>query len=470
MQYNSGALPEATPLGRRASASTGTSTGKQQHAGPRRHRRLHRQAGLRLDFEPDRQHRRADRVRRRPRTRRAVPVQPESRLLQAGAVTGAPAASVRPRPSPTRTSSSRRPGAPTSASTSGCRGASSAPPSSSTTSDVNGRSTINANLPAAQSTFTGADNRPRWTGTSCGSAATASARASRASTTRPATRSRTPSCSRTRTRTGRGTSPAALTKNLTRGFSVQGRLTTTASRRHWSIPAPSPPARSPATPIVGDPNNPALAYSAQLAGAPHLPRRPATRSSTSASARRPSRRSGTARTNGNTSYVFAGDMNGDTRDRQRPDLHPARSVGDELRAVHRRGQRPHVHRRRAGGGVRAATSARTTYLSEHRGEYAERNAVFLPMVKRMDLSLSPGRLRQRSAAARHAGQIRLDITNFGNLLNSDWGVGQRIRAEPDPDQRGRRRRRQADLPHGAAERRPVHARRTRPTPASPTST
>ena len=27
---------------------------------------------------------------------------------------------------------------------------------------------------------------------------------------------------------------------------------------------------------------------------------------------------------------------------------------------------------------------------------------------------------------RHTGQIRLDITNFGNLLNHNWGVGQRL--------------------------------------------
>ena len=33
--------------------------------------------------------------------------------------------------------------------------------------DVNGVYYINANLPAAQSAFAGADNRPRWTGTSC---------------------------------------------------------------------------------------------------------------------------------------------------------------------------------------------------------------------------------------------------------------------------------------------------------------
>ena len=33
--------------------------------------------------------------------------------------------------------------------------------------DVNGIYYINANLPAAQSAFTGVDNRPRWVGTAC---------------------------------------------------------------------------------------------------------------------------------------------------------------------------------------------------------------------------------------------------------------------------------------------------------------
>ncbi len=27
---------------------------------------------------------------------------------------------------------------------------------------------------------------------------------------------------------------------------------------------------------------------------------------------------------------------------------------------------------------------------------------------------------------RNAGQFRIDVQNFGNLLNSDWGVGQRV--------------------------------------------
>ena len=42
-------------------------------------------------------------------------------------------------------------------------GAWSARRSTSTTSDVNGVYYINANLPAAQTAFAGADSRPRWT-------------------------------------------------------------------------------------------------------------------------------------------------------------------------------------------------------------------------------------------------------------------------------------------------------------------
>ena len=53
-----------------------------QHADPRRHRRLHRQAGLRLDLEPDRQHGRPHRVRA-DREHAQPPVQPEPGLLQA---------------------------------------------------------------------------------------------------------------------------------------------------------------------------------------------------------------------------------------------------------------------------------------------------------------------------------------------------------------------------------------------------
>ena len=61
----------------------------------------------------------------------------------------------------------------------------------------------------------------------------------------------------------------------------------------------------------------------------------------------------------------------------------------------------------------------------HRGQYAERNAVFLPIVNRMDLSITQDIFRSVSNR-RHAGQIRLDITNFGNLINNEWGAGRRL--------------------------------------------
>jgi hypothetical protein len=49
----------------------------------------------------------------------------------------------------------------------------------------------------------------------------------------------------------------------------------------------------------------------------------------------------------------------------------------------------------------------------------------MPMFKRMDLSVMQDVFRN-IGGKRNAGQIRLDITNFGNLLNSDWGVSYRI--------------------------------------------
>jgi hypothetical protein len=64
------------------------------------------------------------------------------------------------------------------------------------------------------------------------------------------------------------------------------------------------------------------------------------------------------------------------------------------------------------------------YLSKNRGQYAERNGLFMPIVRRMDLSLSQD-IFGSVKGARHAGQVRLDINNFGNLLSSNWGVGKR---------------------------------------------
>ena len=68
--------------------------------------------------------------------------------------------------------------------------------------------------------------------------------------------------------------------------------------------------------------------------------------------------------------------------------------------------------------------AQDSYLSKHRGEYAERGGAFLPMVVQLDFSLAQD-LFTDIGGRRNALQLRADFLNFGNLLNSDWGVGQR---------------------------------------------
>ncbi len=65
------------------------------------------------------------------------------------------------------------------------------------------------------------------------------------------------------------------------------------------------------------------------------------------------------------------------------------------------------------------------YLSNHRGEYAERNGVQLPMVLRADLSITQD-LFANLFEKRNTLQLRVDFLNFTNLLNKDWGVGQRL--------------------------------------------
>ena len=65
-----------------------------------------------------------------------------------------------------------------------------------------------------------------------------------------------------------------------------------------------------------------------------------------------------------------------------------------------------------------------SYLSGRRGQYAERNAHVLPMLHRLDLSVTQD-LFVKIAGKNNNFQIRADILNFTNLLNKDWGVSQR---------------------------------------------
>jgi hypothetical protein len=129
-----------------------------------------------------------------------------------------------------------------------------------------------------------------------------------------------------------------------------------------------------------------------------------------------------AHTNGNTSYVFSGDANGDS------------VSGNDLIYIPRNTSEMNFVTFTANGKTYAATDQAAAfdayinadpYLSKHRGQYAQRGAVFLPVVQRVDLSITQD-LFKSLGGRRHTGQIRLDINNFGNLLNKNWGLGQRL--------------------------------------------
>ncbi len=67
------------------------------------------------------------------------------------------------------------------------------------------------------------------------------------------------------------------------------------------------------------------------------------------------------------------------------------------------------------------------YLSKHRGQYAVRNAVFLPIVRQADVSIMQDIFRN-VGGKRHSLQFRADILNVANLLNKNWGTGVRFYA------------------------------------------
>lgn len=62
------------------------------------------------------------------------------------------------------------------------------------------------------------------------------------------------------------------------------------------------------------------------------------------------------------------------------------------------------------------------YLSTRRGQYAERNGALIPFVSTLDFSFVQ-EFFVDVKGKRNTLQFRVDIFNFGNLLNDNWGVG-----------------------------------------------
>jgi hypothetical protein len=62
-----------------------------------------------------------------------------------------------------------------------------------------------------------------------------------------------------------------------------------------------------------------------------------------------------------------------------------------------------------------------TYLSAHKGQYAEANAARSPFVHRFDLRIAKD-IKFNIGSPSHKFQISASIDNIGNMLNSNWGV------------------------------------------------
>ena len=62
------------------------------------------------------------------------------------------------------------------------------------------------------------------------------------------------------------------------------------------------------------------------------------------------------------------------------------------------------------------------YLSQHRGEYSERNGAVAPFVNKVDMNFSQDFYVKTSKGQRNTIRVSFDMVNLGNFINKDWGV------------------------------------------------
>jgi hypothetical protein len=284
--------------------------------------------------------------------------------------------------------------------------------------DVNGIYYINANLPEAQSKFAGPDTRPRWTGPSCNTptAGACSNRLVNATGNQIST-----NIVMKNQDVGRGYNVAfSLERPFTSGIFLKGAYSY-GIMENTVDPGSIASGSWQNNPHSGDPNNPGRGISLNS---------PGHRVFLTGSYRRQWFSFGATtgsffwqtRNIGNTSYVYASDLNGD-------------GGTNDLLYVPKDASEMFFAPIPASANNRAFTVAEQVeafekfiqqdkYLSSRRGQYAERGAVWLPMVTRADFSVQQelfGNIRGN----RNTVRLRADIVNVGNMLNKNWGVSQR---------------------------------------------
>ena len=69
--------------------------------------------------------------------------------------------------------------------------------------------------------------------------------------------------------------------------------------------------------------------------------------------------------------------------------------------------------------------AQSPYATSRVGNYTERNGVILPWLNQIDLGIQQD-FAIKSGKTTQRFQLRLDLYNAGNLLNSAWGIADRL--------------------------------------------
>jgi len=128
---------------------------------------------------------------------------------------------------------------------------------------------------------------------------------------------------------------------------------------------------------------------------------------------------------GNASYTYSGDLNGDGNTSN--DLIYIPRNTSEMNFVQPAGNAFTPAQQAAAWD---AYISQDEYLNSRRGQYAERGGRFLPMVYRADMSIMQ-EVFTDMFEKHHTLQFRLDILNIGNLINKSWGGSQRmVNAQP----------------------------------------
>lgn len=127
------------------------------------------------------------------------------------------------------------------------------------------------------------------------------------------------------------------------------------------------------------------------------------------------------------SYAYAGDMNGD-RVSNNDLIFVPNSASElnfrDLTVNYTSGGMPLTKTFTAAEQAAAfdAFIEQDDYLSERRGQYAERNGVLFPILHRFDVSVTQ-EFFIKIGGKRNTIQLRADILNAANLFNSEWGLG-----------------------------------------------